>query len=141
MQTNMSPSGSLLLASLERRLPKQTFDTWFRPLTVNASLPDCVFKFSAPNAIVKDWVVAHYAELIKESLRELSLEHYKIEWSANRAAEGVPGHPGSAAIIGSDDNVRIRDTAGPETDQIPAFIETIPASLNEKYTFSNFVVA
>src|SRR5215831_14617846 len=138
MQTNMSPSGSLLLASLERRLPKQTFDTWFKPLTVKESAQECLFRFSAPNATVKEWVIAHYTGLITELLRELSLEHYKVEWSAPRPvgslAENVlldrdlAGHPADGA------------RGATESDQL-TFVESIPSTLNDKYTFSNFVVA
>src|SRR4051794_16171423 len=78
--------GNLLLASLERQLPKQTFDTWFRPLTITTSASDGVLRFSAPNPVVKDWVVTHYAELIQQSLRDLALENYRMEWALNRPA-------------------------------------------------------
>src|SRR4051812_11753440 len=80
MRTDTPPSETLLFASLERRVSKQTFDTWFRPLTVNSSPGEKVFRFSAPNPIVKDWVMAHYNETITQSLRELSLDHYRVEW-------------------------------------------------------------
>src|SRR6476620_10298677 len=86
MQTQMSPSGGLLLASLQQRLPKQTFDTWFRSLTVDESPNNAVFTFSAPNLTVKEWVVNHYAELIAQLMGELSLGHYRIEWSTDNAA-------------------------------------------------------
>ena len=76
MQTEISPSGGLLLDSLPQRLPKQTFDTWFRPLKVDVSPATSVFTFSAPNVVVKQWVVKHYAELIEQLLGELSLGHY-----------------------------------------------------------------
>jgi chromosomal replication initiator protein len=141
MQTEMSPSGGLLLASLQQRLPKQTFDTWFRPLKVDVSPATSVFTFSAPNLVVRQWVVNHYAELIAQLLGELSLGHYRVEWSADYKttkelheklppvlSECVRETLGNGAAIGTD-------------EEIPPFVETTPSALNERYTFSNFVVA
>src|SRR6185503_8199058 len=142
MISSESPSGRLLLASLERKLPKQTFDTWFRPLTIDASATECVFRFSDPNPVVKDWVVAHYGDLILQSLRDLALEEYQIEWSLSRsgmipAADSSVGtaRPTSRAILGEP------ATASEEGDQIATIVESIPSTLNERYTFPNFVVA
>lgn len=140
MQVSNAPSGRLLLSTLERRLPKQTFDTWFRPLAVDASAVDCVFRFSAPNPVVKDWVVAHYSDLIEQSLRDLALENYQIEWSLTRlpeAEENVSASSAMAVRPVSEDRPRL-DSEEPE--QIGS-VESIPSALNEKYTFSNFVVA
>jgi chromosomal replication initiator protein len=142
MIVSENPSGSLLLASLERRLPKQTFDTWFRPLTVDASAADCVFRFSAPNPVVKDWVVAHYGDLIQQSLRDLALENYQIEWSLRRpgvdsASDPAIG-PAPQKLGAISEPASINSEEG---DQIAAIVESIPSTLNEKYTFSNFVVA
>src|SRR2546430_1920314 len=141
MLADMPHSSSLLLASLQRRVPKQTFDTWFKPLTVEACTTQRVVTFSAPNTIVKEWVVAHYARLIEESLRELSLEQYKVEWSLSQSSTASALNPDQAPQkrdVRGDRNTEERPRA--EEDVIP-FIEAIPSSLNEKYTFPHFVVA
>jgi chromosomal replication initiator protein len=141
MLIETSPSGTLVLASLERRVPKQTFDTWFRPLTVKASNSERVLRFSAPNTIVKEWVVGHYSELIQDSLRELSLDQYRVEWSLSQlphetGAQRAPNGITTPRAAGGSTEETPRD----EGEAIP-FIEAIPSSLNEKYTFPNFVVA
>ena len=142
MKAQTPPTGNLLLASLERRVPKQTFETWFKPLTVDASAREEVFRFSAPNPVVKEWVVNHYNEVITQSLHELSLDHYRIEWllsapSRNRedqtAIEPVAHYPKGPI----KNNERGRE----EPDPNGALSEPFPSSLNEKYTFPNFVVA
>src|SRR5215831_17426168 len=141
MLTDLSPSGTLVLASLERRVPKQTFDTWFRPLTVKASTSDRVLRFSAPNTIVKEWVLSHYSELIEDSLRELSLDQYRVEWSLSQLPRDASPHGApTAALSAPIATGRAEQTARDEGEAIP-FIEAIPSSLNEKYTFPNFVVA
>ena len=142
MLTDLSPSGTLVLASLERRVPKQTFDTWFRPLTVKASNSERVLRFSAPNTIVKEWVVSHYSDLIEDSLRELSLDQYRVEWSLSQLPHDASRYRGSGGSNAPLATARATEqtVAREEGEAIP-FIEAIPSSLNEKYTFPNFVVA
>jgi len=130
-----------VLASLERRVPKQTFDTWFRPLTVKASNSERVLRFSAPNTIVKEWVLSHYSDLIQDSLRELALDQYRVEWSLSQLPhDSSPHQATSGAGLGVRSVRSTEQTAREENETIP-FIEAIPSSLNEKYTFPNFVVA
>src|SRR5947208_14171447 len=69
-----------LFLSLERRLGHQTFDTWFRPLKVTKSPTEQVVQISAPSAVVRDWIIAHYADVLKDSLGEHQLGQYRIEW-------------------------------------------------------------
>src|SRR4051812_27273326 len=102
MLPNSTPSSSLLLASLQRRLPKQTFETWFRPLVIRSSNSERLLTFSAPNNVVREWVTAHYADLIRESLCELSLEQYKIEW--------LTPQPGREAVGADINRVSTRDS-------------------------------
>src|SRR5215471_13203455 len=140
MLTDMSPSGTLVLASLERRVPKQTFDTWFRPLSVKASNSERVLRFSAPNTIVKEWVVSHYSDLIEDSLRELSLDQYRVEWSLAQLPHDSSPHRSQTMSAPIAAGRSAEPTVREEGEAIP-FIEAIPSSLNEKYTFPNFVVA
>jgi len=129
-----------LLASLQQRLPKQTFDTWFRPLTIDASPAKHLFTFSAPNQVVKEWVVEHYAETISQMLGELSLGHYAIEWSSSYTANKDDLERRSTAFSTTAEVFR-NEVEIPQQEEIATFVETSPSSLNERYTFSNFVVA
>jgi len=133
---NSAPQ-QLLFSSLERRLGKQACETWFRPLQFTTSSRDQVLHISAPNAVVKDWVIAHYEGALAESLAELKLDRYKVQWSLARTEPqpglrtSVPVHiePGSSA-----------ETSAKEEEALP-FAEGVPSTLNERYTFSSFVVA
>jgi len=141
MLTEMSPSGGLLLASLQQRLPKQTFDTWFRSLTISASPTKRVFTFSAPNGVVKEWVAKHYAETIAQMLGELSLGHYTVEWSSAYTAEIPPEKQSTSVASGPPQRLFRSEVEAEQVDGLAPFVETIPSSLNERYVFSNFVVA
>jgi chromosomal replication initiator protein len=138
LQSQDSISQPLFL-SLERKLGQQAFDTWFRPLRVTKSPTDRVVQISAPNAVVRDWIIAHYADVLKDSLGEQELGQYRVEWSLtmsesrDRLAKDVPG-------IESGEDVRVASSTNAEADT-RLFIETTPSALNERYTFSSFVVA
>jgi chromosomal replication initiator protein len=100
-----------------------------------------VFRFSAPNPIVKDWVIAHYNELITQSLHELSLDHYRIEWSLADAAKEREQHRTTTVMAPARQSDKSDARGSDEAEENTVSAEAFPSSLNEKYTFSNFVVA
>src|SRR5437868_6884624 len=128
-----------LFLTLERRLGHQAFDTWFRPLEVTKSRTEHVLQISAPNAVVRDWIIAHYADVLKDSLGEHQLGQYRIEWSLpmsesrDRLERDPPG-------IELREDVRVAPSTVPD-GEMRLFVETTPSALNERYTFSSFVVA
>src|SRR5712671_2303345 len=122
-----APAGRILFASLERRLPKQTFETWFRPLRVRSSSADRVLTFAAPNAVVKDWILAHYADVIRDCLGESAVNEYKVEWT-------LPSESKTAA-----DPARSQEQSSPpgvspglyqpEEGEAVRFVDTAPSPL------------
>lgn len=129
----------LLFSSLERRVGRQALDTWFRPLQFNASSHEEVLRISAPNVVVKDWVLEHYASALTESLADAELGRYRVEWrlpeiGEQRAVRQPVAHDASKA----SDTTTERQAKESEDLQ---FVESTPTSLSEKYTFSSFVVA
>src|ERR1043166_3863889 len=121
MLTETAPSGGLLLASLKQRLPKQTFDTWFRSLTIDASPSKGVFTFAAPNSVVKEWVVRHYADMISQMLGELSLGHYKIEWSAAYTAKNELSKESTPTTSTAGQKMSPHEVEVEQVDEVAAF--------------------
>jgi len=135
---NSSP-GPALVSCLQRRVGSQTFDTWFRPLRITSSKADRVVRIAAPNAVVKDWILSHYNEALQDSLAESQFSQYRVEWtllspSSDSGIEQIRAQP-SARGVSADSRL-----PSPE-EEAPAFVETVNSTLNEKYTFSSFVVA
>ena len=126
-----------LFLSLERKLGQQAFDTWFRPLKVTKSPTERVVQISAPNAVVRDWIIEHYADVLKDSLGEHQLGQYRIEWSLamSESRDRLEKNPRGEL----EEDVRV----APSTiaDETRLFVESTPSALNERYTFSSFVVA
>src|SRR4028118_235661 len=71
-----------LLQTVEKRLNRQIFETWFRPIKFEGcDHQEKVLHLHAPTKISKDWVNSNYAELMRQSLKEIDLSNYKIDWT------------------------------------------------------------
>lgn len=135
---SMAPPYPLLFSSLERRVGRQALDTWFKPLQFSASSTEEVLRISAPNVVVRDWVLGHYATALTESLAEVQLDRYRVEWCFPQAVDRS-----AAQTQVSQDKEKpgqVTRTQTRDSDDLP-FVEATASSLSEKYTFSNFVVA
>ena len=71
-----------ILHSIKRKLNGETFDTWFDAIQCEAiDKPHRVIQLRAPNQVVKDWVDINYTNLLDQSLSEVSLAGYSVQWS------------------------------------------------------------
>ena len=129
-------------AALERRLSKQAFETWFRPLRVTRSQAEGVLRIAVPNPAVRDWILSQYSNALRDSLLELKLEDCRIEWATPQAKRGVhgPEFAGQEGISGLVTE-RHKEVSGAGPIEAPQLPDIPSAPLNEKYTFGSFVVA
>jgi len=130
------------LAAIERRLSRQAFETWFRPLRITRSQSEGLLYISVPNSAVRDWILSQYSEALEQSLVELHLDNCRIEWSTpqhdkddhdprgsvERGISTLPREPQASASLA-------RNVEVPQLPEIPS------SPLNDKYTFASFVVA
>ena len=136
---NTTPQ-QLLFSSLERRLGTQACETWFRPLEFTTSSHDRVLHISAPNAVVKDWVITALSKL-------RSLNHWrKLKLIGTRFNGPWPKRPDLRILARSRHETRRSQTVATsealvKEDDVAPFVEAVPSTLNEKYQFSSFVAA
>jgi len=138
MLVEQSSPSQPIFSCLQRRVGSQTFDTWFKPLKITSSRNERVVRIAAPSAVVKEWILTHYSDALRDSLAESHLGQYKVEWvlSPRQSGDGP-----QLALSSSTDGLSIeRRLPNPDEDIAP-FVESSNSSLNEKYTFSSFVVA
>ncbi len=149
-----------LLSSVEKRLNRQSFETWFHPIEFEGcDDTERVLHLCVPNKVVRDWVSSNYSEVLDASLREANLVQYTISW---RVEEGDTQSTGSLSPADEEndsfDSIFQNPSAkskksslfslleAAESDGLtPAAtnfvdIEPIELSLNPKYTFQTFVV-
>src|SRR5437588_3574361 len=71
-----------ILLAVEKRLNRQSFDTWIRPIHFEGfDKASHVLYLRAPNHVVKDWVSSNYSDVIDASLSELNLSEYQLDWT------------------------------------------------------------
>ncbi|CAN5192879.1 chromosomal replication initiator protein DnaA [soil metagenome] len=143
-----------ILQSVEKRLNKQIFDAWFRPIQFNGcDEQDRVLHLQA-NQITKDWISSNYLEVINQTMKELNMFNYQLDW------EVVKSEMDEANLADEDDDeFFFEKTPTPSNQNSFDFlekpkpealvknnttnfvdIEPIENSLNRKYTFNTFVV-
>jgi chromosomal replication initiator protein len=130
------------LAAIQRRLSRQAFETWFRPLRITRSQSDGLLHISVPNSAVRDWILSQYSEALKQSLVELQLDNCRIEWSTPQRDAGDLEPRGSVERgISMLPREPPASAAVPHNVEVPQLPEIPSAPLNDKYTFASFVVA
>ncbi|HEY8203991.1 MAG TPA: chromosomal replication initiator protein DnaA [Pyrinomonadaceae bacterium] len=118
--------------AIQRKLSDQAFETWFRPLRFQRSAAEGVLHIATPNNVVRDWILSKYAEPLQQSLNESQLDSLRIEWESDSASRpAIDPKPITPPIDGNE----------PLASESADFALSDVSSLNEKYTFSNFVVA
>ena len=121
--------------AIQSRLTDQAFETWFRPLLFQRSANEGVLRISAPNDVVRDWILSKYAEPLRQSLTESQLGSLRIEWQtpSNNAAPPEIAAPSASAT----EYPQLQSTESAETEISLSDV----SRLNAKYTFDGFVVA
>jgi chromosomal replication initiator protein len=156
-----------LLQAIERRLNRQSFETWFRPIRFEGcDEARHVLRLCAPNQVVKDWVSSNYSDILRASLEELNLASYHVDWKVEDEEQQTERIMNEEFISYNDDSLDLssdKDLSGQPlpkgkgTSFLPLLeaaeaeglmpgsttfvdIEPMEISLNPKYTFQTFVV-
>ncbi|HEV2911989.1 MAG TPA: chromosomal replication initiator protein DnaA [Pyrinomonadaceae bacterium] len=149
-----------ILHAVEKRLNRQSFETWFRPIQFEGcDDSEQILHLRAPNQVVKDWVSSNYSEVLDESLEELNLAEYHVDWmvedeEARRSETLEEGRDVGTYSLGETTTTNGKNKSSSlftlleaaQSDGLtPAAttfvdIEPIELSLNPKYTFQTFVV-
>ena len=108
-------------AVLQEKLGQSAFETWILPLKVKTAEKEKLC-LEAPDTFFKDWVERHYKELIRVALISLP------------GGQNIPFYLEAASSVGNPI----------ETPAVPPHQKRAEAakisSLNDRYTFENFVV-
>ncbi|MEK6190558.1 MAG: chromosomal replication initiator protein DnaA, partial [Carnobacterium alterfunditum] len=114
---------SRVLAQVERKISKPSFETWLKSTKMLTYKGDAV-TIAAPNSFARDWLDTHYVHLIAGILTELTGEGLSIKFV-------VPKEQNMEDFTLPKPALRIKDDEQPEIS---------PGMLNSKYTFDTFVI-
>ncbi len=106
------------LSAIEMEISKQSFDSWFKPLKLEAIEGDQAY-LAIPNRFVGEWLKEHYYQLLERNLQRVTKQPgLKVQF--------VVQHPQSQPVTAPSKDAE--DRAKP------------PTQLNNRYTFETFVV-
>ncbi|MBA2620838.1 MAG: chromosomal replication initiator protein DnaA [Acidobacteria bacterium] len=148
---------SNILQSVEKRLNKQIFDAWFRPIQFDGCDEQDKILHLRASQVNKDWVSSYYSEVLTQTLKELNLTNYSVDWEIEESEIGAEDFAANndeddefffekqKTIVSQQNAFNFLDK--PKTEILPKSsstnfvdIEPIENSLNIKYTFPTFVV-
>ncbi|AKO90688.1 chromosomal replication initiator protein DnaA [Priestia filamentosa] len=112
------------LVEIQKKLSKPSFETWLKSTKAH-SLQGSSLTITAPNDFARDWLEAHYGNLISETLYSLTGEELEIKFI-------IPQHQSSSEL----DVVHPKERKK-KADDVAEFS---PSMLNSKYTFETFVI-
>ena len=139
VSTGLEPRISALWARVRGQMRAEfgesAYTSWLKPLTL-IEVRDGVVRVAVPTRFMRDWVVGHYADRIRELWNEEDEAIIDLEVI-------VQAQPERVEAIRPD---QVRDAAGrPAADRsrntgTPGFGDDYGAVLDPRFTFENFVV-
>jgi|MudIll2142460700_1097286.scaffolds.fasta_scaffold01007_4 chromosomal replication initiator protein len=111
------------LAVIRGRISRQSFEAWFRPLTLGAVEENRV-QILLPNRFFKEWFEDHYLGLLRSALEDLLFNKVDIRLV-------LPDKDAGTVSLGQDE---------PAERRAPRRPRDAGAQLNPRYTFDSFVV-
>jgi chromosomal replication initiator protein len=113
------------LSYIERKVPKQVYDTWFCPISLD-HIDETTAHLAVPNKFFGDWLSQHYGELLAEAVSSArgggSLD---VAFSVDRKPQ--PGQQD-----GPTSSTQVKNAVSSRAKR--------GVQLNPKYTFKSFVV-
>ena len=120
------------LEYVRKKIPQQTFETWFAPMKA-ISLADDNLILQVPNKFFYDWVDNHYREMILKALKEVTGNGFNVSYTI-LLGEEVEQPAGTHSVSKRGSGV----TPVAEPDFIAGGREQ-GTRLNERYVFDTFV--
>ncbi|NJM52298.1 MAG: chromosomal replication initiator protein DnaA [Blastocatellia bacterium] len=143
-----------ILQSVEKRLNRQIFDSWFKPIQFEGfDENEKVLRLRATQ-VNKDWVHTYYSDLLSQTLKELNIPNYRFDWEIEETKvpddfleldeedefffEKQKPASGTIGFNFMENSVPPSPVKNTTTNFVD--IEPIENSLNPKYKFGSFVV-
>ena len=127
MEQELQEIWQATLKRIEKKMNKPSFETWLK-ITRPVSLTDDTLVISVPNDFTRDWLQGRYADLIIETLKDVSNKNYQVHFMTPRINED------NYFDTSSQDSSALRIQKS-EKQVFNSF-----SWLNPKYTFDTFVI-
>jgi chromosomal replication initiator protein len=119
------------MGELQVSLSPANFETWLRDTSV-IDVDDNRFKIAVPNGFAKDWLETRYRSLISQTLARIVGYSVLVEFVVRPASESSAANPRATSVP-------VPQTVRVEATRVGA-PEGASTNINNRYTFSNFIV-
>ncbi|TCS95480.1 chromosomal replication initiator protein DnaA [Hazenella coriacea] len=113
---------SKTLEAIQDKISKPSFETWLKT-TEAIELENDILSISAPNDFARDWLESRYADLVRDSLKEVTGSSIGVKFISQN----------------TDATEEEADSALPK-EEIEEIEQPPKAQLNPRYTFDTFVI-
>ena len=140
-----------VIDSLRAQLSNETFETWFRLIEFQAvDHAEKKLSLRAPNDVVRNWVTTNFSLLLNQTLADIALPGYSINWIPEADSASSGSYKTSA--LRSDQSTNPTDSGRLPTaipaEHVRSFVapprsadeKALDPSLNSKYSYEGFVV-
>jgi len=110
---------------------KQQYDLWFSSIQVTSLSAEGV-QLAVANPFIRDWLSTYYADVLRGAVRACVGTDAPFELTLAPQPEAEPPPPDAPTVPAT--------AADPARDNRAFFAQHSDVTLNEKYTFENFVV-
>ncbi len=123
---NVHDLWNLVLAEVEKKVSKPSFETWLKATEAN-EMQNNILIIAAPNEFARDWLEDHYSDLISDTIEQLTGTrlHPKFVIPQHEKEESFPEE-----FVPKKSNEHEMEKAN----------STSKTMLNDKYTFDTFVI-
>jgi chromosomal replication initiator protein len=136
---NQNVWGSVL-ASVEKRLNKQIFDSWFLPVRFSSCDEKEEILSLTASEVNRNWIRSYYTDLISETFKDLRLPNYRLEWKiVENKPDGYVDDDESIGILDFQKNISSSTIISKPASNF-VDVEPIESSLSPKYKFDTFVI-
>ena len=143
--------GTVFLSSIRSKLSNETFETWFSLIEFRGvDYERSSIQLRAPNEIVRAWVTTNFTSLLGQSLSELNLAGYSVQWVLEPNGPTVEPDQLSRVSVAEKLGTSCFTPSATKTEAppLPAFFgsprsadaQSLDPSLNSKYSYDGFVV-
>ena len=141
-----------ILESIKKKLNGETVETWFNSIEFKGiDKSSAQLRLCAPNRVIRDWVDHNYSEYLDQSLSDVRLTGYTIDWQiANESSPPALSDvvvakaqedDASSALAKSSTTTSLSTPSGSATAAARAPMPVAQElSLNSRYTYDSFVV-
>jgi chromosomal replication initiator protein len=132
MNANISASiCTQLLALIKTEIGENSYELWFKPIRISPQGENSI-EIEVPNKFFEEWLITHYGELIKQSLRQIAHKDINLTFKV-----GPPNTEEFSSATTTEKNLKSpREKPWyPESGGRKSHVK-----LSSKFTFETFVI-